>query len=387
MEQDEDKFSSIRCFNDEEANSTVNKLLNEGQFEKVLSFIFPEHKIEAVKAQLRNIQSIEDFQKGIVYPYLTSLVKKTISQLSFSGLKKLDPKKSYLFISNHRDIVLDPALLNVLMFDNKFRTTEIAIGSNLLILPWIEMLVRLNKSFIVKRSLPVREMLQASRELSAYINYILQEKQNSVWIAQKEGRAKDGNDKTQAALLKMLNMDSDDSILRSFKKMRIVPVSISYELEPCDKAKTKELYGKFKAGVYVKDPKEDLDSMKAGINNFKGHVHFAFGKPIKRKLLKLKRIHNRNERFIKLAEIIDQQIYKGYKLFPGNYAAYDILFKTDDFKDKYTDIEFEEFNEHMTKQIAGIEGDKKIIKLIFLGIYANPVINKYNLRQKPLSFV
>jgi len=387
MMQSEDKYQSIRCYNDSDANTKINELLSEERFGKVLSFLYPEEKVEGIKEFLKNIKTIKGFQKGLVHPYLTKMVKNTTAGLSFSGLKYLDPRRSYLFISNHRDIVLDSALLNFLLLENKFNTTEIAIGSNLLIFPWIEILVRLNKSFLVKRNLPVREMLKASRELSSYINYTLQEKGSSIWIAQKEGRTKDGNDKTQPALLKMLNMDSDDSIVRSFKKMRIVPVSISYEIEPCDKLKAKELYKKFKEGAYVKDPKEDLLSMSGGLNNFKGRIHYTFGKPLKRKLFKLKRIHNRNEQFSKLATIIDSQIYKGYKLFPGNYAAYDILFNSDNFKDKYTDIEFEEFTKHMNKQIEDIEGDKKIIKMIFLQIYANSVVNRYYLRQKPVSFV
>ncbi len=387
MTQNDVNYQSIRCYNDQEANSKLNKLLGEEQFSKVLSFLYPEEQIAEVRKFLKNIKRIDDFQKGIIYPYLIKMVKNTTNGISFSGLKKLDTRKSYLFISNHRDIVLDSAFLNFLLLENKFKTTEIAIGSNLLIFPWIEMLVRLNKSFLVKRNLPVREMLRASRELSSYIDHTLQEKGSSVWIAQKEGRTKDGNDKTQPALLKMLNMSSDDSIVRSFKKMRIVPVSISYEIEPCDKLKTKELYEKFKKGSYVKNPKEDLSSMSGGLNDFKGQIHFTFGKPLKRKLFKLKRIHNRNDQFSKLAVIIDNQIHRGYKLFPANYAAYDLLFNSDNFKDRYTDIEFEEFIDRMNKQIADIEGDKKIIKMIFLEIYANPVINRYYLRQKPVSFV
>lgn len=386
MTQNEDKYKSIRCYNDNEVNSIVNQLLSEERFVKVLSFLYPEGKIAEIREQLKNIHSIKDFQKRVVYPYLTKMIDNTTSGISFSGLKNLKQYRSYLFISNHRDITLDSAFLNFLLLENNFKTTEIAIGSNLLIMPWIEMLVKLNKSFIVKRNLPAREMLQASRNLSSYINYTLQEKGSSVWIAQREGRTKDGNDKTHQGLLKMLNMDSDDSIMRSFKKMRIVPVSISYELEPCDKLKTTELYKRFKEGAYVKDPKEDLSSMSGGLNNFKGRIHYTFGKPLKRKLLKLKRIHNRNERFSKLGKIIDEQIYKGYKLFPGNYVAYDILFNSDNFKDKYTDLELEEFTNHMNKQIENIEGDQKIIKMIFLEIYANPVINKYYLRQKPISF-
>ncbi|MEN8120819.1 MAG: 1-acyl-sn-glycerol-3-phosphate acyltransferase [Bacteroidota bacterium] len=387
MTQNKDKYQSIRCYNDQEANTKINQLLSEEKFTKVLSFLYPEEKIPEIRELLKNLKTIKGFQKGVIHPYLSKMVKNTTAGLSFSGLKHLDPKKSYLFISNHRDIVLDSAFLNLLLIENKFNTTEIAIGSNLLIFPWIEILVRLNKSFLVKRNLPVREMLKASRELSSYINYTLQQKGSSIWIAQKEGRTKNGNDRTQPALLKMLNMDSDNSIVRSFKKMRIVPVSISYEIEPCDKTKTAEQYIKFKEGVYKKDPKEDLSSMSGGLNNFKGRIHYSFGKPLKRKLIKLKRIHSRNEQFSKLGKIIDDQIYKGYKLFPGNYAAYDILFDSDNFKDKYNDFELEEFTNNMNKQIEDIEGDKKIIKKIFLGIYANPVINKYYLRQKPISFV
>lgn len=387
MIQGEEKYKSIRCYNDNEANSIIKQLLNEGQFAKVLSYLYPDEKLDGIIENLKQTQTIDDFQKKFVYPYLTELVNKTTSTLSFSGLKNLNPRRSYLFISNHRDIVLDSALLNFSLIKNNHNTTEIAIGSNLLILPWIEMLVRLNKSFLVKRNLPVREMLNASRELSAYIDYVLHIKKTSVWIAQKEGRTKDGNDKTNQGLLKMLNFATDESVIRSFKKMRIVPVSISYEIEPCDKTKTAELYAKYKNGVYKKDPKEDLQSMGNGIANQKGRMHFTFGKPLKRKLNRLKRIHNRNEQFSELGKIIDNQIYKGYKLFPGNYAAYDILFNSDNFKDKYSDLEFEAFTNHLNKQIESIEGDKKIIKTIFLGIYANPVINKYYLRQKPISFL
>lgn len=387
MANNQDKFKSIRSYNDDEVHTIINELLEEGQFSKILSFAYPENQVAEIREHLKKINSINDFQRDVVYFFVSKIKNKIISNLSFSGLQHLDPRKTYLFMSNHRDILLDSALLNILLHENGFMTTENAIGSNLLLLPWIEKIVRLNKSFIVKRNLPVREMLQASRELSEYIHYALHEKKNSVWIAQKEGRTKDGNDKTHPGLLKMLTIAYDTSIIRSFKKMNIVPVSISYEIEPCVHNKTIELYTKFETGKYEKAPKEDLQSMQGGLSSYKGRVHISFGKPIKRKLLKLKRIHNRNEQFAKLAKIIDTQIYKNYKLFPGNYAAYDILFNTDYFKDRYTDLEFEEFKSHLNKETEQIKGNKKIIKMIFLGIYANPVINKYTLRQKPISFV
>jgi glycerol-3-phosphate O-acyltransferase len=385
MQQEEQQFQSIRPFKNNEVKAVIEQLLQEPNFLKILTIVFPKRKLADVMEKLRKISTIKKFQKEVVYYYLSLIIKKTINKLSFTGLEHLDPKKRYLFMSNHRDIILDSALMNVILFENKIKTTEIAIGSNLLIFPWIEMLVKLNKSFVVKRNLPVKEMLMASRELSSYIQYTLLEKKHSVWIAQKEGRTKDGDDSTHSGLLKMIHMSSEEPIADYFKKMKIIPVSISYEVEPCDASKTAELYARLRDGSYVKDPKEDLLSMSRGLNNFKGRVHFTFGKALNEELDVLKETRNKNEQYIKLAQIIDNSIHQGFQLFEGSYMAYDILTNSDKFKDKYTNAEYQSFTSHMATQISDIEGDKEIIKRIFLRIYANPLINKFKLEKIPLE--
>jgi 1-acyl-sn-glycerol-3-phosphate acyltransferase len=379
--QEKGLFSTIRPYKNSEVKGVLEKLLLEPHFHKVLSVVYPKENLEEVVARFRKINKIKDFQKEIVYNYLGSIIDKTINKLSFSGLENLTEGKRFLFMSNHRDIILDSALMNVILFENKRKTSEIAIGSNLLIFPWIEMLVKLNKSFVVRRNLPAKELLLASKELSAYIKYAILKKKRSVWIAQKEGRTKNGDDSTHSGLLKMIHMSSSKPLSKYIRKLNLVPVSISYEVEPCDKPKTAELYARFKNGSYVKDPKEDLLSMVGGLNNFKGRVHFHFGKILNEELDVLDTISNHNEQYATLAKIIDSGIHENFRLFEGSYIAYDILTKSNRFKDKYTTAEFRSFSRHMFNQIADIEGDKEMIKQFFLGIYANPLINKFNLEK------
>ncbi len=383
--QNENAFQSIRPYTNNEIKEVLNQLLEEPDFQKVLSVVYPKQKLSDIFERLRKISTIKEFQREVVYYYLRIIIDKTINKLSFSGLDNLEPGKKYLFMSNHRDIILDSALLNVIFFENKIKTTEIAIGSNLLIFPWIEMLVKLNKSFVVKRNLPVKEMLDASKELSSYIKYTLFEKKNSIWIAQKEGRTKDGNDCTHSGLLKMIHMSSKKSAADYFKKIKLVPVSISYEVEPCDRAKTAELYARLRDGSYKKDPKEDLLSMSGGLTNFKGRVHFHFGEVLNDELDELNDIKFKNDQYVRLAQIIDKSIHKGFKLFEGSYIAYDILSGSDKFTNKYTKAEFSAFHKHMMDSIKDIEGDQEVVKRIFLGIYANPLINQFSLEKIPVE--
>ncbi len=385
MQQEEQRFQSIRPYSDYEVKGVIEQLLQEPNFLKVLSVVYPKLNLNDVSNHLRKISSIKEFQKEVVYYYLRVIIDKTITNLSFTGLDQLDPSKKYLFMSNHRDIILDSALLNTILFENNIKTSENAIGSNLLIFPWIERLVKLNKSFVVKRNLPVKEMLMASYELSSYIQYTLLEKKNSVWIAQKEGRTKDGDDSTHSGLLKMIHMSSSIPTAEYYKTISLVPVSISYEVEPCAGSKTAELYARLRDGSYIKDPKEDLLSMSGGLNNFKGRVHFTFGKVLGEELDVLNGINHKNEQYGKLAHIIDKSIHEGYHLFEGSFIAYDLLTKSEKFKDKYTTTDFESFSNHMAKQTRDIEGDKEIIKRIFLRMYANPLINKFKLEKIPLG--
>ncbi len=374
-----DKFKAIRPFKNKEVKDIINKLWEEPNFQAILSRLYPDKELSEIKLSLQQISTVKDFQHDVIYYYLRNVVGKTISNLTYSGLEHLNPNKPYLFMSNHRDIVLDPALMNTILVDNHFETTQIAIGSNLLIFPWIEMLVKLNKSFVVKRNLPTREMLEASQELSAYIKRRMIKKHNSIWIAQKEGRTKDGNDFTHSGLLKMLHLASKKPLSEYIKKLKLVPVSISYEIEPCDKLKAQEIYIKSTHGTYKKTPEDDLMSMAGGLHNFKGNIHFHFGKPLKKELKELNKIAFKNDQYVHLAKIIDDQIHKNYKLFANNYIAYDIKTKGSKFEDKYTNEQYEKFTNHMNAQISTIEGDEEMIKETFLNIYANPVVNQYKL--------
>ncbi|MBB1421571.1 1-acyl-sn-glycerol-3-phosphate acyltransferase [Pseudoalteromonas sp. SG43-7] len=325
MSEPVDKYADIRPYNDDEVAASVARLIDDNAFiDVVAKYNFPRFLSAVpllsralVKYQLRKkwgaINSVEQVQQ-IVAKYLAQLVKRTTTEVTFSGLDQLDPKQAYLFISNHRDIVLDPALINWGLFSYKMKTVRIAIGDNLLQIPYITELMRLNKSFIVKRSVKApKEMLRALSQLSAYI-YDSLAGGDSIWIAQKEGRAKDGFDQTDPALLKMLQLNGrkqKKEFAEYVRELKIVPVSISYQYEPCATAKAKELYHKQHHGKYVKSAGEDIASIVEGFSTAKGHVHLAFGQPIEEGC----------ESPEQLAKTIDQQIIDSFFLHPGNYIA------------------------------------------------------------------
>lgn len=320
-----DKYADIRPYNDDEVAASVERLINDNAFLDVLAkynlprFLstIPLVARFLVKRQLQkkwgDVRSVEQVQQEVAY-YLEMLVKRTTSEVTFSGLDQLDPNQSYLFISNHRDIVLDPALVNWGLFSHNMKTVRIAIGDNLLQIPYITELMRLNKSFIVKRSAKApKEMLKALSQLSAYIYDSLNEG-HSIWIAQKEGRAKDGFDQTDPALLKMLQLQGrkqKKEFAEYIRELKIVPVSISYQYEPCAIAKAKELYHKQHHGKYVKSAGEDIASIVEGFSTAKGHVHLAFGKPVTQEC----------DSPEQLAKTIDKQIVDSFFLHPGNYIA------------------------------------------------------------------
>ncbi|MBB1467419.1 1-acyl-sn-glycerol-3-phosphate acyltransferase [Pseudoalteromonas sp. SG41-5] len=325
MSEPVDKYADIRPYNDDEVAASVARLIDDNAFIDVVAKYNLPRFLSAVpllsralvKYQLRKkwgaINSVEQVQQ-IVAKYLAQLVKRTTTEVTFSGLAQLDPKQAYLFISNHRDIVLDPALINWGLFSYKMKTVRIAIGDNLLQIPYITELMRLNKSFIVKRSVKApKEMLRALSQLSAYI-YDSLAGGDSIWIAQKEGRAKDGFDQTDPALLKMLQLNGrkqKKEFAEYVRELKIVPVSISYQYEPCATAKAKELYHKQHHGKYVKSAGEDIASIVEGFSTAKGHVHLAFGQPIEEGC----------ESPEQLAKTIDQQIIDSFFLHPGNYIA------------------------------------------------------------------
>lgn len=372
-------FDDIRPYTDKEARKKIRLMVKDPVFDDVLSHIFKfRSKIEMVKLQLRMVRSIKQLQGTFIYDLLRTIISKTSDGLTCDGLGNLDKKKPYLFISNHRDIVLDAALLNYLIFENGMNLTQIAIGNNLLLYKWIEHAVKLNRSFIIKRNLPPRELLEASKKVSQFIRNSIVDEKLSVWIAQREGRTKDGFDKTQVSMLKMLNMSNKKTITEGFKELNIVPVSISYEIEPCGLAKMKELIKKERYGQ-LKTSKDDLKSMSMGMFNPKGRIRFSFGKPIEMidlENVKSKSKEQQNKVAQNIAYKIDRQIYSNYKLWPNNYVAYDMLMQEHRFKDKYTHTEERRFNMMIEQAMIHIDYPITDLQERFLKIYANPVINK-----------
>lgn len=371
-------FDDIRSYRDDEVKGILKEMIRDEGFLYILRKIFTEDRIQHLNTELNEVNSVYDFQSKYISFYVNVLVGLSISELTFDGLDKLDRKKSYLFISNHRDIVLDSALINEILLRNNFSTTEIAIGNNLLIYKWIEDLVRLNKSFIVKRDLSGKEMLLETVKMSAYLRDSIVNRNNSVWIAQKEGRSKDGNDYTDAALLKMLTLGGSKNFIKDFSELRIVPVSISYEIEPSIDSKVAATYCRLKGVKYKKTWEDDLKDMGRGLYNMKGDVHVSFGKVIHEELGVIDAIENKNEKFEKLAEIIDHQIHENYKLTKANYMAFDFLNNSVKClkEKKYIKAQETKFKVHCKKTISNLEGDYDVLEKIYYGIYANPLINK-----------
>jgi 1-acyl-sn-glycerol-3-phosphate acyltransferase len=376
-------FESIRPYQDHEIQQVFERLKNETSFLNLIGFLYPELSSQSFINNMMKIKSIRQFQQEVISPYVKEIIRNTTKGVTSEGLDKLDPKESYLYISNHRDIVLDPAILNVIMFEHGFDTTEIAIGDNLLIYPWITDLVKLNRTFIVKRNLPVRQMLESSTLLSQYIRHTVTRIGHSIWIAQREGRSKDGNDRTQLSLLKMLNISGkDESIAENFKELKIVPVSISYEYDPCDYLKAMEFQHKRDNPDYVKTQDDDLRHMGTGLRGRKGRVHMAFGHPIGKEFDVLKDIRNKNEKFEFLAGLIDKHVHENYRLWPGNWVAWDLLNETQEYSKQYTKEEKNVFVNYIEEHLDRIEGDRDFLRKTLFEMYANPVLNKREILGK-----
>jgi len=370
-------FDDIRPFNDSEVNHYLGLLLHDDGFQRILQYIFKDQAIiDQFKITLSKITTIKELQYEFVYHLVNDLIiKSSTDGLTSSGLDKLDKNTSYLFISNHRDIILDSALMNFLIVLEGMNTTEIAIGNNLLIEKWIEYTVKLNRAFVVRRNLPVRELLMASKKLSEYIRRDVTLKNTSVWIAQREGRTKDGNDKTQPALLKMLNLSNIKEFAEGFKELRIVPLSISYEIEPCGISKVAEIYKRQTEG-FEKTQDDDLRSMGEGLVRPKGRVHFGFGNPVTCQIDFCDNEETISGKIDKLAEQLDQQIYSNFQLWPNNYIAEDILNHTSQNVEYYTPEQFNQFVIMVDEAVSFIPGDPEITRRMFLQMYVNPLLNK-----------
>lgn len=378
MEKDIEKgyFDTIRPFNDDEVQAAISRLLDNPHFREALKFAFPSIDSSTLEAQLRSISSVDEFQAKIISNAVAAIIHNSTTGLKSFGLDNLSAEQGYLFISNHRDIVLDSALLNYLLFKQKLPTTRIAIGSNLLQSAWIEDLVKLNKNFIVNRNVQARQAYEYSLQLSRYIRYSIETDKSSVWIAQKEGRSKDGIDQTQTGLIKMLGMSSEADA-SGYGLLNIAPVSISYEFEPCAGLKAKELFMKSQSGSYQKADGEDARSMQMGIISPKGNVHFHFSEPLNNTVLKdAFQSGNRNEAIMLMAEAIDKQIIKNYHLFPNNYIAFDLFHQSESFNQNYTIVEKQTFESYLNAELDQLEGDREALKIHLLHIYVNPLLRK-----------
>jgi hypothetical protein len=371
-----DDYDDIRPYNDSEIPEKIKLLLDDPVFGKVMKVIFPEPDTENyVRSQLRNVRSVEQLQRTFVYQIVEKVINSTTKGLTVSGLDYLDKSKAYLFFSNHRDIILDSAFLNYNIFRYGMNTTQIAIGDNLLIYDWITQVVKMNRTFVVKRQLSARELLKASITLSSYIRGSITENNLSVWIAQREGRTKDGNDKTQVALLKMLNLSNDKNLADGFSELTLIPLSISYEIEPCGIAKVSEMIKKSTIGGYKKTPGDDLMSMASGFSEPKGRVNFSFGRPILRSFLESINDLPPNEFLLELSKRIDHRIHQYYRLWPFNYVAYDMMNGTGEFTEYYTANDIVEFKKMITAAQNAISYKSEEVARRFTLMYARPVEN------------
>lgn len=381
MSEDYD-FSDIAPFDDAVFHQTMEKLIKEPGFLHAVKYAMPPEGLPTLLEELKKINNTYDFQHQVMFPFLEMLAKTTTSGITLGGVKHLNPAMCYTFITNHRDIVLDASFLNLAFLRKGFPTSEVAIGNNLLIFDWISDLVRLNKSFIVKRNTGLREGLFAAKKLSSYIHHCILDKHDSVWIAQREGRAKDSSDHTQESLVKMLAMGGEGSFMEKLKEINLMPVAISYEYDPNDYLKAREFLMRRRSPDFKKSQHDDLFSMETGLMQFKGKVHFQLTPRINSKLDQIGNFKDNNTAAKYVVKIIDQAIHRSYMIYTINYVAFDVLYNTDRFSAYYSPERKAEvldyFNTQLDKvQLDGITTEEhEYMMTMMLTMYSNPLKNK-----------
>ncbi|HEU4791172.1 MAG TPA: 1-acyl-sn-glycerol-3-phosphate acyltransferase [Flavobacterium sp.] len=369
------KFDAIRSFYDSEINEGIIKVIDHPMMKALMNFCFPGVEDEIWKEQLRKTHSIRDFQCNFIYYGVQQVLEKSSEGLTTSGFEKLEKNTAYLFISNHRDIVLDTTLLNSSLFEHGLDMTSSAIGDNLVKKSFLKTLAKLNRNFLVQRGLSPRELLVSSKLLSEYMAQLLLHENRSVWIAQREGRTKDGNDETNPGVLKMIAMGSDEpNIMDYFKKIKIVPVSISYEYDPTDALKMPQLLAEANNEIYKKEKNEDFKTLLSGIIGQKKRIHIHIGDVLDTEIDDIiKNVDTTNKQVQALAQVIDDSILANYKLWTTNFIAYDILNCTNRFSHLYTENEKLLFERRLELRI---DHEHPVAKQGFLDMYANPVVNK-----------
>jgi hypothetical protein len=370
------KFDDIRPYFDTELPAAMARIADSEYFSVLSKFVFPNKDISEVQQMIRNYTNTDDFQRETMCEFNRQTVVQTTDGLTYSGMEYLDASKAYLFVSNHRDIVLDSSLLQYILIKEGLNTTDITFGSNLMSSQLIIDIGRSNKMFKVSRGETPREFYKTSLHISEYIRHAIVERKQSIWIAQRSGRTKDGNDLTDQGLIKMFCMSDKKDVAKGLEELNIVPVAVSFQYEPCEYFKTREIYSSQKGIKYVKEKDEDVKSVLLGITQFKGKVHISICPPIKSKELS----NSSGENFHKhVANIINRRIYDDYKLFNTNYIAYDIRSCINTYNDYYTQDEKEAFVERCNKIIDKFDTDKNVVRDIIIGIYANAVSNKIQL--------
>lgn len=376
-----DNFDDIRPYNDDEAPAAYYRLMDDKRFQDAIVKCLPNYTIDDLRRDFPSFHSIDDVQASFIRRWIEVFIAQSSKGYSFSGIENIDPNKAYLFIGNHRDITFDPAMLEFYCFKEKIRTTKIAIGDNLINTPVLGEVARLNKMFLVKRSGTLREKVMNFQRLSAYIQYSLFEEKESVWIAQRDGRTKDGYDFTKQGLVKMVSMGHDKELIQTLKSLNIVPMTISYEYEPCDQLKAREL-ALSENGHYEKRPGEDFESIKHGIFDPKGRISLVLGKPLGEELDEIPTDINNNDKLFHVCHLIDRQIYQNYKLYPNNYIANDLMHGIDKYKEFYTPEEKEHFEQYLQRKAVVQDVPKEKMMGYLLKIYGTPVDNHY---EKPVN--
>ena len=374
------EFDEIRPYTPEELPQVFEELLSDSSFQAVMAKIMPGVPKEVLAAQLKQCKTNLDVQKNFFYKLLHGIIREHSDGFDMDTSSIPDKQCSYTFISNHRDIVLDPGFISVGLIDNDFPTTvEIAIGDNLLIYPWIKKIVRVNKSFIVQRALSMRQMLESSARMSRYIHFAITQKHENVWIAQREGRAKDSNDRTAEAILKMMTMGGEGSIKERLLSLHLVPLAISYEYDPCDFLKAQEFQLRRDVADWKKGPMDDVISMQTGIMGYKGHIHYHAAPCIDEWLRALPDDMPKTEFYTAVAEHLDHEIWRGYRLYPSNFVALDLLRGTTEHADRYTAEDRQRFEAYLDAQLKKVQlpnPDWAFLRERILTMYANPAINQ-----------
>ena len=365
-------FEETRPYYDHEIPGAITRVASNPFFGTIVKYLFPEVDLQQFKADFLNISTIDEFQHKVMLKAIWSIVRETCTDFTWDGFEALDNNRRYMFIANHRDILLDAALLQIVLDAHHIRTSEITFGNNLMQGDLVIDIGKMNKMFRIMRGGTVHDFYRNSLEVSSYMRYALLEKGESVWIAQRNGRTKDGHDRTESALLKMFSISSPKSFVENLGELNITPVAISYEFEPCDFMKTQELcIAQYQQ--YIKEPGEDLRSILQGATQFKGHVHLSATPTITLEELEECDKQEKNMKFSSLAAIIDQRIHDHYKIWNNSYIAYDLLNNMQRYSDRYTADEKEAFVNYMESGLRGLRGEVDELRSLFLKIYAGPV--------------